>query len=71
MKLTAEAKMVDEELAEHQLVANSSLVGSRERYRDAELRSKSEAAWQRVMDRVMALMSLTNDLREPLPDDSS
>ena len=71
MRLTPEAKMLDTRLAELQPIANASLVGSKERRRYSELRDRSKTAWQLVMDRVMDLMSLTNDLRQPLPEDGS
>jgi hypothetical protein len=69
MSLTSAAKELDEQLAQLQPTANASHIGSSERLRYAELRSKSETAWQQVMNRVLTLKSLTNDLRDPLPED--
>jgi len=71
IQLTTDANLIDEQLAELQPTANASHVGSKERQRYHELRSESEAAWQLVLDRVVALKSLTDDLRRPLPEEQA
>ena len=69
IRLTAEATALDDQLARLQPEANGSLIGSTERQRYSELRGMSAAAWQLVLDRVMQLKGLTDDLRQPLPEE--
>ena len=63
LRLTADAKRIDDQLAELQPKANASRHGSVERRRYSELRDRSDAAWRWVRDRVMMLKSLAGKLR--------
>lgn len=69
IRLMAEAKKLDQELADLSPTANASLVGSEERRRFRELGALSEEAWRRVGAHVTAMRSVTDDLRKPLPED--
>jgi hypothetical protein len=54
VKLLAEAREVDAELAELQLIANASLIGSAERRSYSELQGRSDDAWMKVLEPVTA-----------------
>jgi hypothetical protein len=62
IRLTADAKRIDDQLAELQPKANASRQGSAERRRYAELRDRSEAAWRWVRERLTMLKSSSPDI---------
>jgi hypothetical protein len=69
LRLRAEARTLDQRLADLQPVANGSILGSPERAEYATLQRESDAAWQSVLAYVIALKGLSDDLRRPLPED--
>jgi hypothetical protein len=63
LRLTADAKTIDDQLSELQPKANASHIGSAERQRYSLLRDRSAAAWRWVHQRLIALKSSAGNRR--------
>ena len=63
LRLTADAKTIDDQLTELQPKANASHIGSAERQRYSELRDRSAAARRWLHERMMTLKSRGDNRR--------